>query len=322
VKWYALSAKEVAGELGLGSVFSWGWQQWNPVEVDPTKPAAACVWLWARQGSLCDAPRTLGRSFDASRTAGQISLRRQAFCKVPGYGTVSTAALTRLTAASGDRNTALSLLFERLIEQHYAAASRSATLAAEREVVSESFGGSRAGYLAALAQAHLSVAAARTVLGDEIRRAELEQRQGIAAPKPAEISRFYQTYPQLLVRRVRVSPAAPWLGGAGRGYAVSGTAPASVFALPSGRTSRIETLLGAYRVRPVGAPVALGSLPIGTVRSAIASALESYGRARAFERWTIGEQRRQLGVAICRGDELPEPAATDFAQYVPFLAVR
>ena len=30
VKWYALSAKEVAGELGLGSVFSWGWQQWNP----------------------------------------------------------------------------------------------------------------------------------------------------------------------------------------------------------------------------------------------------------------------------------------------------
>jgi hypothetical protein len=322
VKWYALSAKEVAGELGLGSVFSWGWQQWNPKEVDPTKPDAACVWLWARQGSLCNAPRMLGGGFDASRTEGQIALRRQAFCAVPGYGTVSTTALTELTAAAGDQNTALSLLFERLVEQHFAAASRSAILAAEREVVGESFGGNRAAYLAALATAHLSVATARTVLADEIRRAELEQEQEVLPPKPAEISRFYRAYPQLVVRRVRVSRAAPWLGGASDGYAVSGTAPASVFSIPAGRTSRVESLFGAYNVRPKGGPVALGSLPIGTVRAAIAAALESFGRARAFERWTIGEQRRQLDVAICRGDDLPEPAATDFAQYVPFLDVR
>ena len=322
VKWYALSANEVAGELGLGSVFSWGWQQWNPNEVDPTKQDAACVWLWARDSSLCDAPNTLGRGFDASLTAGQISLPAGAFCAVPGYGTVGTTALTRLTAVTGDRSSAVSALFERLVEKRYAAASSSAIRAAEHEVVEESFGGSWQAYLAALAQAHLNVPAARGVLADEIRRAELEQKQRVLAPKPAAISAFYRAYPQLLVRRVHVSPAAPWLGGVRDGYAVSGAAPQSVFSIPAGQTSTIRTLLGTFEVRPEGAPVGLGSLPARTVRDGVASALESFERAHAFERWTIGEQRRQLDVAICRADELPEPAVTDLTQYAPFLAVQ
>jgi len=321
VKWYALSAKEVAREFGLGSVFSWGWQQWNPVEVDPTKPEAACVWLWARRGSLCDGRKVLGAG-GASRSAGQISLSAGTFCKVAGYGRVETASVTRLTPVTGDQNAALSILFERLVEEQHAGASRSAVLAAEREVVAQSFGGSRAAYLAALAQAHLGVAAARSLLADEIRRAELEQKQDVLAPKPSAVSSFYQAYPQLLVRRVRVSPAAPWLGGARDGYAVSGTAPAAVFSVPAGRTSRVETLLGTYTVRPARAPVTLESLPIGVVRAAIASSLESFERAQAFERSTIAEQSRAQDVAICRADDLPEPAAVDFGQYVPFLAVQ
>ena len=223
---------------------------------------------------------------------------------------------------TGDRNAALSILFERLVEAHSAAVPRSAVDAAEREVVDESFLGSRADYLAALEQAHLSVGGARDALAEEIRQAELEQQQGVLPPKPADIASFYAAYPQLLVRRVHVSPAAPWLGGETDGYAVSGTAPAAVFSVPGRTKSRIETLLGAYTVRPAGPPVALGSLPAATVRTAIATSLESFARARAFDRWTIDEQRHLLDVATCRGDVLPEPAATDFAQYVPFLAVR
>ena len=65
-------------------------------------------------------------------------------------------------------------------------------------------------------------------------------------------------------------------------------------------------------MRPAGAPVALGSLPLRTVRAAIASSLESFERAHSFERWTIAEQRRLLNVATCRADALPEPAAIDF----------
>ena len=322
VKWYALSAKEVASDLRLGSVFSWGWQQWNPKEADPTKPDAACVWLWARQNRLCAARQVLGPGFDASRTEGQIVVPAQALCQVPGYGTVNRAALRSLTTVTGDRSAALSVLFERLIEGHYADVSSAAIRVAEREVVGEWFGGSRAAYLAALAQAHLSLPAARAVLADEIRRAELEQQERVAPPKTAEISQFYWTYPQLLARRVHVSPAASWLGDERDGYAISGTAPASVFSVPSHRASTVETLLGRYRVRPAGPPVALGSLPASTVRAAIATSLESSARARAFERWTIGAQRSLLDVTICRADDLPEPAATDFAQYVPFLAVQ
>src|SRR5258708_5331657 len=86
----------------------------------------------------CATPRALGRGFDASRTAGQISLPAWAFCMVPGYGAVGTAALTQLTSVTGDRDAALSVLFERLVEQHYASASRGAIRAAEREVVDAS----------------------------------------------------------------------------------------------------------------------------------------------------------------------------------------
>src|SRR5437764_9921589 len=66
VKWEALSVKHVAREVGLGSVFSWGWQMWNRREMDPHKRQAACVWLWARERRLCNAPRRLGKFFDRS----------------------------------------------------------------------------------------------------------------------------------------------------------------------------------------------------------------------------------------------------------------
>jgi hypothetical protein len=82
------------------------------------------------------------------------------------------------------------------------------------------------------------------------------------------------------------------------------------------------TLLGPFDVRPQGAPVALGSLPLRTVSAAIASSLEGFERAQAFERWTMGEQRRQLTVTTCRADDLPEPAAIGLTQYVPFLDVQ
>jgi len=322
VKWYALSAKEVAGELGLGSVFSWGWQQWNPQEVDPTKEAAACVWLWARKASLCNAPQTLGRSFDGSRTAGQISLPAGTVCTVPGYGTIGATALARLATVTGDRSSALSLLFERLVEGHDRRVSASAVEAVEQEVVTAAFAGNRGAYLAALAHAHVSVAAARAALADEIRRAELEAQQDSPTPTRAGISRFYAAYPQLPVRLVRVSPQASWLGSAREGYAVTGTAPVSVFALPRSRSSRIQTLLGTYKVRPAGPTVALGSLPLGKARAAIAISLESFARARSFDRWTIAEQGRLLDTTICRADDLPEPASTELAQYVPFLAAQ
>ncbi|MGH3054613.1 MAG: hypothetical protein ACRDL7_06500, partial [Gaiellaceae bacterium] len=112
VKWEALSAKQVAREVGLGSVFSWGWQEWNPKERDPDKPKAACVWLWSRQRSLCNAPRMLGKSFDGSLAAGQILLPHGTVCRADGLGAVGGGSLGSLAALTGDRDAALSALFE------------------------------------------------------------------------------------------------------------------------------------------------------------------------------------------------------------------
>lgn len=322
VKWEALSAKKVAAELGLGSVFSWGWQEWNRKEVDPAKPKAACTWLWARKRSLCNAPRMLGRRFDRSLTAGQIRLPHGTVCRAPGFGAIGARALASLQALTGDRDAALSALFERLVESAERPVSRHAVLLAEQEVVADSFHGRRSAYLAALREAHAAVGIAHAVLADELRRARLEQQRYAAPPKAREVAAFYAAYPNLLVRRVRVSPSPPWLAERKTGFALAEAAPQRVFSLPTGRRARLATLLGTFSVRPLAPARQLGAVPLSTVRSAIAAALRGFERAQAFEHWTIARQNDALNRTTCLRDELPQPSAIDLTQYLPFLRME
>jgi hypothetical protein len=321
VKWQALSAKQVAKEVGLGSIFSWGWQEWNKREIDPAKPKAACVWLWARKRSLCNAPRMLGRTFDRSLTEGQIVLSHGTVCRTEGIGALDAGSVGSLEALTGDRNAALSALFERLVEASERSVSRHAVLAAEREVIRDSFHGRRSAYLAALRQAHATEGIALSVLGDELRRARLEQPRYAPKPTEGEVAAFYSSYPDLLVRRVHVSPAPPWLAGR-TGFALSESAPQRLFSLPTGRTSRLTTLLGTFAVRPLGPSQPLGSLPLSTVQSGIVAALRGFERAQSFERWTIAQQNQALNRTICLRDQLPQPAAIDLTEYLPFLRVQ
>ncbi|MFZ0341346.1 MAG: hypothetical protein WAL31_03320 [Gaiellaceae bacterium] len=321
VKWEGLSAKQVARELGLGSVFSWGWQEWNKKEMDPDKPKAACVWLWARNRHLCNAPRMLGAGFDRSLTAGQLVLPHGTVCRTEGIGAIGGGTLTSLTALTGDRDAALSALFERLIESSERPVSRHAVLAAQQQVIRESFHGQRSAYLAALRQAHAGVGTALAVLGDELRRARLEQQRPARRPQAGEVAAFYAAYPDLLVRRVHVSPAPPWLAGH-TGFALAEAAPQRLFSLPTGRTSRLSTLLGTFAVRPLGPAQPLGALPLPAARPAIVAALRGFERAQSFEQWTIGEQNQALNRTTCLRDQLPQPAAIDLTEYLPFLQLQ
>jgi len=321
VKWEALAAKQVAREVGLGSIFSWGWQEWNAKETDPDKPKAACVWLWARTRTLCNAPRMLGKRFDTSLTAGQILLPHGTVCRAASLGAIGGGAVGSLQALTGDRDAALSALFERLVEASQSPVSGHAELMAERQVVQESFHGSRSAYLAALRQAHATVGIARGVLGDELRRARLEQPRYAPKPTGSEIATFYSAYPDLLVRRVRVSPTPPWLA-ARTGFALAESAPQRLFSLPTGRQSRLSTLLGTFSVRPLASAQPLGALPLSTVRPAIVAALRGFERAQSFERWTIAQQSRALNRVICLRDQLPQPAAIDLTEYLPFLRIQ
>jgi hypothetical protein len=321
VKWEALAVKHVAKEVGLGSVFSWGWQEWNKREMDPDKPKAACVWLWARTRSLCNAPRMLGKHFDRSLSAGQIVLPHGAVCRVEGIGSLGGGAVGSLEALTGDREAAMSALFERAVEAAERPVSRRAVLATEREVIRSSFHGRKSAYLAALRQAHATTGIALAVLGDELRRARLEQPRYAPKPKGDEVSSFYSAYPDLLVRRVRVAPAPPWLA-ARTGFAVEESAPQRLFSLPAGRKSRLSTLLGSFAVKPLGPAQPLGAMPLPTVRSAIVAALRGFERAQSFEHWTIAQQNHALNRTICVRDQLPQPAAIDLTEYLPFLRIQ
>jgi hypothetical protein len=321
VKWETLSAKTVAREVGLGSIFSWGWQEWNKREIDPDKPKAACVWLWARTRSLCNAPRMLGKRFDRSLTVGQILLPRGTVCHVEGGGSIGAGAVGSLEGLTGNRDAALSALFERMVEASARPVSRHAVLRAQREVIRDSFHGKRGAYLAALRQAHATAGLALSVLGDELRRARLEQRRDAPKPTASEVSAFYSAYPDLLVRRVHASPTPPWLGRR-TGFAVEEAAPQRLFTLPTGRKSRLSTLLGTFAVRPLGPAQPLGGLPLSTARQGIVAALRGFGRAQSFERWTITEQYHALNRTVCLRDQLPQPAAIDLTEYLPFLRIQ
>jgi hypothetical protein len=79
VKREALAARQVAGELALDSVWSWGWARFAGMPKDPAQETAACVYLWARDPSLCNAPMVAGRGFDSSRqqpaeTGGRVRM--------------------------------------------------------------------------------------------------------------------------------------------------------------------------------------------------------------------------------------------------------
>ena len=62
IKWQVLAIEQVSRELPLATVWSWGWGEWAAADRDPDKPAAACVYLWTRNHSLCAGPRWPGAS--------------------------------------------------------------------------------------------------------------------------------------------------------------------------------------------------------------------------------------------------------------------
>jgi hypothetical protein len=110
--------------------------------------------------------------------------------------------------------------------------------------------------------------------------------------------------------------------GVRTGFAVAQAAPQRLFTLPTGKKSRLTTLLGTFAVRPLGPAQPLGSLPLSKVGPAIVAALRGFERAQSFERWTIQQQTHALNRTTCLRDQLPQPAAIDLTQYLPFLRIQ
>ena len=68
VKRETLATRQVAAELSLASVWSWGWATFPGSRSDPAAKRAACIYLWTRETGLCDGPAAAGAGFDRSLT--------------------------------------------------------------------------------------------------------------------------------------------------------------------------------------------------------------------------------------------------------------
>jgi hypothetical protein len=274
--------------------------------------------MWTRSPSLCDAPKAIGKTFDTSLKDGQLSLLGGGTQCLVGKRALSTSAISQLQALTGDRETAYSALYERIVESTYTPVSTKDVVDAEQAVIKQRFGGSRSAYVAALRDAHASVTIARGILGDELRRARVEDTLSTAAPSASQVETFYQSYPDLQVRLVQAKPRPSWLPAA-QGFALSQVAPDRIFTLARGKTSAVRTSEGTFAVKILNEPQTLGAVPLSKVSATIGAALREFARGDAFEQWTVGKQRFVLNSALCQADDLPQPAAVDLTQFVPFL---
>jgi len=166
VKLATLAAKEVSGELGVGSIWDWGWGTLSASGADPDKASAACVALWTRDPSLCDAPDRA--DFDLSLTEGQLStLPPYAQCVIDGR-VLPTNQLTEATQLLGSQSAALTALFERLA----ATALVPVTRAQEQQAELAKFGKLQR-FLAATRLSGVTPGFARGVIVDQLRYAQV-----------------------------------------------------------------------------------------------------------------------------------------------------
>jgi hypothetical protein len=316
-KLQALAARQVARELALAHVWSWGWGVFNEAGRDPDKAGAACVWLWTRDPKLCDAPAQY--RFDTDTREGQIDLAPRVRCAY-GAQTITTNEIGELGRVTGDAELALATLYARLVERAEAPVSTAEVLAAERAVVAMRFGGSRSAYIASLGRARASLAVARALLADELRRRKLTARLRVRTPSAAHLAEFQRTHGALLAREVEVSPAPSWLPS-GRGLALATDAPAGLFRLADGASSSLRTLGGVLSIRPLGETTPLAAVPFATARAAIARVLREAARREAYHARALRRQEAALAKLRCVRDRLPAVGAADLTTYLPFLAL-
>ena len=319
-KWHALAVRQVARELRLAHLWSWGWAQRNERSNDPDKTFAACVWLWARDPGLCDAPGVVGRELDADRRTGQLDLPSGTRCMY-GSSALTASSVAALAKVTGDRELALTALVVRAIERERARVSPTDALGVESRIVAARFGGSAAAYRSALAEAGASVSVARGIIGDGLRAREVLDRFAVSSPSAGDIARFRATYAPVLARRLVVSPAPSWLP-ARSGLALATSAPESVFKMATGQRVTIRTAEGVFSVQAVDDTAPLGAYSYDVARPTIVDALRSERRADAYAAWTIRAQKAAESRLVCERDRLPELGVVTLSGYVPFLSLH
>lgn len=318
VKLQVLAIKQVRREMPFETVWSWGWGEWSASDRDPDKPAAACVYLWTRDPSLCGGPGMAGPGFDRSLSVGQLILPGGVQCNTP-WGKIRNGQLASLTGVTGDREVAFSSLFARLVLKGHVRIDAEDLSVAERAIVTYRFGGSGAAYRAALARAGATRAIARGVIADELRQARIERNFQVPSPSGAAIAEYRSTYSDSSARLVEATPAPPWLGRRGRGVAIQGMAPAAVFRIPLGREVTLQTRNKTVQVRAVSPTAPLGAFTLPEASASIRAALVQIAQDQVFDNWLMRREASALAWTTCRRDWLPSLGTLELTSELPFL---
>jgi hypothetical protein len=319
VKWQALTARQIARETSIDSIWSWGWGG-GAAAYDPDKETAACVYLWTRSSSLCDAISLAGSAFDSSLSEAQLTLPRGTRCLV-GSRRLTKSQVAALARVFKDQDKALSLLYARAVASTEAKVSTARVLAVERAIIALRFAGRASSYRQALAGAGASRTIARAIVSDELRERAVSASLRVRTPSAGEIRRYYRDHVRQFVRRVRVRPSASWLGGRTSGYALASQSPPGLYRLATGYENTLQTAVSRYAVTPTEATTTLGRLPLGAVRNAIRAALVESARSDAFAIWSVEEQKTGLRRTSCAGDRMPLLRVVDPSGRLPFLSL-
>jgi hypothetical protein len=320
IKWQVLAAKQVSRELPLATIWSWGWGEWAPADRDPDKPAAACVYLWTRDHSLCAGPKMAGPKFDKSLTEGQLILPAGAQCTTP-WGRIGTSQLSSIAHVTRDREIAFTSIFASLVLREEVKVKPQEIQAAQRAIVRYRFGGSGAAYRGALARAGASTSIARGVIADELRQSRVERRFRVKSPTASQIASYQESYSETPARLVEARPAPSWLGRRVRGVAIEGLAPGSVFRIPGRHWVKVKTSDGELQVRALTATVPLGAFSLADAGSSIRAALVRTAQDSVFDNWITSRENSALQWTTCRKDWLPAPGPLELSSSLPFLTL-
>jgi hypothetical protein len=333
VKLEALAFADVGREQAIGSIWSWGWGVFSAAERDPAKPAAACVWLWARDPGLCGGIAAAGAGFDGSLSEGQLaSIPAGAQCTI-GAATMPQAELAGLAALRG-QSAAEQQLLERLASTELLPkgtdpASPQRVDAALAEVLADRFRSQPDWLISALGRRGVTPSETQPLLADELRLQALAAAQPVSPPGVGAIAAFERRNPRLLALLVTLRPlqraAAPaWLGYRLHGYALASNAPGRLFRMSLGRGRNLDFLDGSYRVTINAPPQPIGTLARKARRLLAASVAASITTREAealIRTKLVATERRLLAQTICRGDALPPADGTDLLSSLPFLTL-
>jgi hypothetical protein len=148
---------------------------------------------------------------------------------------------------------------------------------------------------------------ARTILGDELRRQEVEATLRVAPPTATDVQDWYASHAAVEARAVRVKKKVSLV-----------LAPADrVFALTAGQTATI----GGAKLTALGEAAPLGAFPFPLAAPAARAALVGELKGAAFETWIRRRQNQSLDDLACAHDQLPLPSAVDLTDWAPFLSL-